>query len=124
MAIRTAFLALLLGLALHLGVAAAVRSAIPWPLDAAWRAKVHAFRAEKDSFEGVVIGSSRVLRGVRPDILDAGLSTPSHPVRTFNLGVAGMRGWEARELQSQILAMNPERLRWIVVEALDFSPRI
>lgn len=81
------------------------------------RPKVNAFLADKDSYDAVYIGSSRVQRGVRPDVIDPRLSTPERPFRSFNLGVPGMESFEADAVLREILAAKPERLRFVLIEA-------
>ncbi len=111
-----------LGIVVFLAAAALLRS-VQGPLKAATiRAQVEAFLAEKDDVDAVFIGSSRVQRGVSPRVVDEKLSTPEREFRSFNLGIAGMRSFEADWLVRRILDAEPARLRFVVIEAPDWKP--
>ena len=88
------------------------------------RAQVEAFLAEKDDIDAVFVGSSRVQRGVSPSVIDERVSTAKHPFRSFNLGIAGMRSFEADWLIRQVLDSKPERLRFLVIEVPDWEPEL
>ena len=78
--------------------------------------KLRHFAAHGDRYDLVFFGSSRILRGVRPEILDAELARRGLDVRSFNFGIDGMSGYETDALVRRVLAMRPESLRWAVVE--------
>lgn len=86
--------------------------------------KLHAFAAERHVIDVIFVGSSRVQRGVVPPVFDAEMAARGLPVRSFNLGVAGMTGHEANAFVRRILAMGPARLRVVVVEAGAWDPRL
>ncbi len=89
------------------------------------RAQVEAFLAAKDEFDVVFVGSSRIQRGIVPRVIDARLSQAAGtPLRSFNLGIAGMRGFEADWLIRRVLESEPARLRHLVVEAPHFQPEV
>jgi hypothetical protein len=96
--------------------AAGVRALIPLPNDYALRDKLEVFREDRDGFDAVYLGSSRAHRAFRPEVIDARLSASGRSFRSYNLGVAGMRDFEIDAMLQRVLAMDPERLRWIVVE--------
>lgn len=87
-------------------------------------ARFEAFLAQKDRVDAVFIGSSRIQRGVSPRVIDAQLSSPDREFRSFNLGIPGMRSFEADSLVRRVLASKPERLRFLVIEAPRFQPEI
>ncbi len=115
----------LLGLVAFLCVGALLRSFLG-PLKApTLRAQVEAFLDQKDDVDVVFVGSSRIQRGVVPTVVDARLSEAAgRPVRSFNLGIAGMRSFEADWLIRRILRSEPARLRHLVVEAPNFRPEV
>lgn len=92
------------------------------PLRAAsLRPQLEAALADLDGYDAVFIGSSRVQRGVQPEVLDARLSTPGRPFRSFNLGVAGMKSFEADRVVSEVLAAGSSRLRLLLIEAPEWQ---
>lgn len=106
-------------------VTAAAIQAMQGPLRSPTRgALLEAFLSHKDEIDAVFIGSSRVQRGVVPSVVDERLSSPGREFRSFNLGIPGMRSFEADWLVRQVLASEPARLRWIVLEAPDFEPEV
>ncbi len=86
--------------------------------------KLRYFTAHKDRYDVVFVGSSRVKRGVIPVQLDARLAAQGLTVRSFNFGVAGMKPHLAKAVIRRILATEPERLRWLVVELGTWDPRL
>jgi len=86
------------------------------PLTPTLRPKLDSFLADKDAYDAVFIGSSRVQRGVQPQVIDERLSSPGRRFRSFNLGVPGMDGFEADRVLREVLASDPERLRLVVLE--------
>lgn len=115
-------------IALSLGsfllVAGWVRAAIPWVETDGMRAKMAAFSQHKDAFDAVFLGSSHVFHGFRPEVVDPLLSRDGAPFRSFNLGMEGMFSFEADALLREVLAMRPARLRWLVVEAPSWRPKL
>lgn len=81
--------------------------------------KLRFFEARRDDYDTLFFGSSRVLRGVMPEVFDAEAARRGEPVRSFNFGIAGMEGHETASLVRRVLAMEPSRLRRVVVELPD-----
>ena len=106
-----------LGLAGFSAVAALLHPLVPWPEERAMRAKYEEFAAHKDEIDAVYIGSSRVLRGIDPAVVDAELEARGRPFRSFNFGLAGMMALEADFVLSELLALAPARLHFVVFEA-------
>ncbi len=78
--------------------------------------KLRYFTAHKDRYDMVFVGSSRIKRGIIPAELDAQLAARGLPVCSFNFGVAGMEPHLASVVIRRLLATEPVRLRWLVVE--------
>jgi len=98
------------------GTSHAFRAWLPWPAGGGLAAKVEAFADHKDEYDLVFFGSSRVAHGYVPEIIDAELTAAGHPLRSFNFGVDGMGSFETDHLVRRVLAMEPARLRYAVVE--------
>jgi len=76
------------------------------------------FADHRDEFDLVFIGSSNFRPGIAPRRVDESLARLGHPIRSFNFGVQGMNAFEGRQLLERVLALHPERLRWVVIEFL------
>lgn len=109
----------LVGLALagFSAVAALLHPLVPWPDERAMRAKYEHFAAHKDEFDAVYIGSSRMLRGIDPRIVDAELEARGKPFRSFNFGLDGMMALESDFVMRELLELAPARLRFVLFEA-------
>lgn len=109
----------LVGLALagFSAVAALLHPLVPWPEERAMRAKYEEFAAHKDEFDAVYIGSSRVLRGIDPQVVDADIEARGRPFRSFNFGLAGMMALESDFVMRELLELAPARLRFVLFEA-------
>lgn len=88
------------------------------------RAQLEAFLAEKDEIDAVFVGSSRVQRGVSPRVVDQQLSSEGHPFRSFNIGIPGSRSFETDWVVRRILDAEPEKLRFLVIEAPTWQPEL
>ena len=82
-----------------------------------------AFLEDKDSYDVVFLGSSRVWRGIVPKTFDGELKRRGFDVRSFNLGMRGTLPHEADELLRRVLAERPARLRWVVMELAEWTPQ-
>lgn len=103
---------------------AGLRALTPYPDDYGLGAKLEHFAEHRDEFDLVYLGSSRVYRSFVPELVDAELAARGHALRSFNLGVAGMGDFEADWLLREVLAMEPERLRRVVLEVPLYSPEL
>lgn len=81
--------------------------------------KLRFFEARAGDYDTLFFGSSRVLRGVVPEVFDAETARRGMPTRSFNFGIAGMEGHETAALVRRVLVMEPPRLRRVVVELPD-----
>ncbi len=113
----------LAAVAAFVATAALVRSLIPWPAEGALAARIAYFRAHADEIDLVFVGSSNIARSFDPAIVDAELAARGHPLRTYNLGADNMQPIEAEFVLREVLAQDPARLRFAVVELFDFDPR-
>jgi len=101
-----AFLAFATGSAL-------VHALLPLEVNAAWEE----LRARKDECEVLFLGTSRTERGIDLPRIEAELGRAGVPLRCAKLAVSGARTLEQDFLLRQVLALEPRRLRWIVLEA-------
>lgn len=81
--------------------------------------KLRFFEARRDDYDTLFFGSSRVKRGVMPEVFDAETTRRGVPARSFNFGIDGMEGHETAALVRRVLTMEPARLRRVVVELPD-----
>jgi len=110
---------LLLLLAASIGfasVSTALRRLVPWPDDQGLWVKWEYFKAHKDEFDAVWIGSSLVLRDIDVRAIDAGLAAGGAELRSFNFGVGGMGPYEQDFLLHRLLELEPARLRYVFYE--------
>lgn len=107
---------ILLALGAFAAVAAALHPAVPWPAEYSLRAKLEYFAAHKDEYDAVFIGTSRVFRAFDPSVFDAEMETRGVKLRSFNLGVGGVRPFEMDFILRAVMAMEPARLRWVFCE--------
>jgi hypothetical protein len=69
-----------------------------------------------DDYDVLFFGSSRTFREIMPEVFDAEMAAAGQPVRSFNVGVDGMRPPEDTYLLEQVLALRTKRLRFVIVE--------
>jgi hypothetical protein len=107
----------LLGFAL---TAAAVRPLVPWPENYGLRAKFEWFERHKDDFDTLYFGSSYTQRAVMPTVVDEVLAEGGVQQTSFNFAILGMQLWEMKHLQNEVLALEPKKLKTIVMEPQDW----
>jgi hypothetical protein len=90
--------------------------------DGAPAVKVTHAREHADAYELLFLGSSRVYRQINPTVFDAVLAEHGIAVRSYNLGLPGMRFYELLRRIDQILEERPPALRWLVLELDDPDP--
>ena len=113
--LRPLLLVLLAG-ASFAAVCALQRPFAPWPKGLGLRVKMEYVEEALDEYDALYIGSSRVVRGIDPAIIDARLTEAGRPQRSFNLAVGGCLTFEQDYLLREILALRPARLRTIYIE--------
>jgi len=85
-------------------------------------AKLKHWRANKDTYDAVYIGSSMVNHHFIPADFDAAMTQAGHPMRSFNLGMDGMWPPESFFILQEILKEKPSKLRWVFFELMNFKP--
>ena len=105
-------------------VCALQRTLVPWPSEYGLRAKWEWLRERPDEYSAIFIGSSVTFYGIVPDVFDAVLAERGYPVRSFNLGVGGMMPIEADHVLREVLALEPENLRYVFMESGPWEGRI
>lgn len=114
---------LALGLIAFALTSAAIRSWVPLPETLNLRAKLEAFGQVKDEIDAVYVGSSRFRRAFRPDVIDPIVGQRvGRPFRSFNLGIAALTSYEQNTVIARVVALEPARLRTVIVEAPTFFP--
>jgi hypothetical protein len=112
-----------LGVLAFAATGAAIRAQLPWPAEGALDARWRHLRAHADEFDLVFVGSSNLARGIDPVAVDRELARLGHPIRSYNLGADNMQSTEVGYVLRQIVALRPSRLRFVVIELLEFAPR-
>jgi hypothetical protein len=79
------------------------------------------WKANKDRYDTLFIGTSRVLRGVVPSEFDQATAAAGVPTHTFNFGVDGMLAPEDAYVAEFLLRDPPKNLRWVVLELGAFT---
>ncbi len=96
-----------------------IRALMPLPSRLGLRAKLETWYAHRSQFDVVFVGSSTIIRGVRPEVVDPLLgpsSSTGRPRRSFNLALPGMFAYETDAYLEWILDRAPENLELIVIE--------
>lgn len=88
------------------------------------QAKLDHFERHKDEYDLVFFGSSRPYRAFDPPVFSAEMARHGREIRAFNFGIGAMRPHEMDALMRRVLAMRPERLRWVLIELMDWEPTI
>jgi hypothetical protein len=98
------------------GVALALRRADPFSDVPIVREKWEYYRAHKDEFDTLFIGTSRTFRGVVPPVFDQLTAAGGLPTKSYNFGVDGMFPPEDGYVAEHILRDPPRNLRWVFLE--------
>ncbi len=99
------------------------RVASPFPGADKIEKKFAYFAAHKDEFDFVFIGSSRVTNQISPRVFDQAMAAAGRPCRSINLGYAAMFLPESALLIDRVRALHPARLRGMLVELSNPTPR-
>ncbi|HIJ66032.1 MAG TPA: hypothetical protein HPP77_08780 [Candidatus Hydrogenedentes bacterium] len=83
--------------------------------------KLNHLQQQIDRYDVVFIGSSLVYRGVDPAVFNEELSKRGWQLDSFNFGVPGIQFEEMGLLIERMVAMNPERLKWLVIDLHSLS---
>ena len=80
------------------------------------------FKARRDQFDVLFVGSSRFYHQVIPEKFDADVARAGGAkVQSFNFAYDGAWPPESYYLLRQILALRPERLKWVFIELKDID---
>ncbi|MFG0319745.1 MAG: hypothetical protein ACF8XB_20910 [Planctomycetota bacterium JB042] len=113
-----------LGVASFLGVAAAVAAVRPGPSDFVVTDKLRHLRRHPGEFDALLVGSSLVYRHFVPEVIDEVLAERGRPLRTFNLGGPGMKGYELDHVVREALDAAGDSVRVVFVEPSRFTPEL
>ncbi|MEL7129819.1 MAG: hypothetical protein AAGK23_09745 [Pseudomonadota bacterium] len=106
-----AFVLLAAGLSLYL------RASSKMPELTVISPKLAVYRADAAAYDTVVIGTSRTLYHVIPEILEAGMAAEGcRAPKVFNFGVHGLTGAEQDWLIDEILSIGADHLKHIILE--------
>lgn len=78
------------------------------------------FSQHRDSIDVLFLGSSRFYHQIIPAQFDAAVGS----VRSFNFGYDGMWPPESFYLLRQLLALQPARLKWVVIDLMDINTQL
>ncbi len=81
-------------------------------------------RDDKDAFDALFLGSSRVYRQLDPRVFDEVFAERGETMRSFNLGTPGTRMFEVLDTARWVLALRPKRLRLLVVDCSSDPMRV
>lgn len=98
------------------GVAAILSAALPEGYIPTVTEKLKSYETSGDDYDVLVIGSSRSYRQIIPKVLDEAMASGGMPVRTFNLGIDGMRPPEDTYVLERALALRHKPLKLVIVE--------
>ena len=75
-------------------------------------------------YDAVFIGSSRVYRAFDPIQFETLMSDRGLRLKTYNFGVPGLRPHEMQILLDEIVAAKSARLKYVLIEVMDWYPPI
>jgi hypothetical protein len=102
----------------------ALRAVLPFPeIDGGVSQKFRFFAANKNEFDTLFIGSSRIYFQMSPAIFDRVTRENGLPTHSFNFGIGGMYVPETGYLLEQILKLKPRNLRWVFIEFDDLQTK-
>jgi hypothetical protein len=78
--------------------------------------KLDFFAKNKDQYNVLFVGSSRVYRHISPHIFDASLKAEGHTIKSFNFGILAMKLPETDFWLKRVLAMKPANVKYVFVE--------
>lgn len=81
-------------------------------------AKFSHFTENKDEYDIIFVGTSRVHNQISPKVFDQYLLDAGHEYKSFNFGLQGARILTTYFMINEILETKPQNLKWIVVENL------
>lgn len=103
------------------GGALVVGLALPFPPVPDVFAKYQYLAENRQQFDTLFVGSSRVFHQIDPQQFDAEVAALGGRTRSLNLGYSGMWPPESFFFLRQILALRPPRLRWVFLELMQIN---
>lgn len=100
-----------------------IRRVFPFPEIPVVHAKLMHFRAHRNDYDTLFLGTSRINFQIIPESFDQLTRAAGTPTKSFNAGVPGMRPPEDSYFFDQLIAAQPQRLRWVFVELINIRPR-
>lgn len=100
------------------------RKIIPYPEIHLVTSKLEYFAKNKDKYNAVFIGSSRIYRHIVPSEFDKLMEKRGKNIKSYNFGIAAMRPLETYFFLKKILAMKPKNLEYIFIELENIELRI
>ncbi|MCK5945093.1 MAG: hypothetical protein KAI24_24100 [Planctomycetes bacterium] len=105
-----------------IGTAHWIRSLDEVPFDSYTVAStLRCYETQADEIDTIFIGSSRMLRAVRPQTFDATMTELGHPTRSFNLAFAGLQAHDFDAILDFVLSRRPPALKTMIVELVNWQ---
>lgn len=101
--------------------ACVVGRALPFPNVPAVGPKYRYLEANKDRFDTLFIGSSRIYHQIDPQQFDAEVAALGGHTRSYNLAYDAMWPPESFYFLHRILALRPPHLRWVFIELMQIN---
>ena len=87
--------------------------------------KYRYFAERKDSYDLFFIGSSRVFHHFIPEQFDRKVASDAgRSIKSFNFGYDAMWPPESYYMLREALRLNPNRLRWVLIDLMQIQPKI
>jgi hypothetical protein len=111
--------------ATFVGVCTLVGGFLPFPkVDDVYQKWAY-FRAHKDRYDIVFLGSSRFYRQIISRQFDESVKAASgREFRSFNFGLDAMWPPESSFMLRELLSLKPKRLRWVFIEVMEVVTRL
>jgi hypothetical protein len=94
-----------------------VRGFVPLPSEGAVSNKLEYFFKHGQEYDAVLFGTSRIMAGMDPVLIESELAERGINLKLFNLGLPNVAAYEVDYYFRKILAGNYERLKTVLVEA-------
>lgn len=89
---------------------------IPSPEIPLVTSRLENFAKNKDKYNAVFIGSSRIYRHIVPSEFDKLMERRGKEIKSYNFGIYSMRSLESYFFLKKILAMEPKNLEYVFIE--------
>jgi hypothetical protein len=95
---------------------------LPFPkVDGVYQKWAH-FRTNKDRYDALFVGSSRIYRQIIPEQFDEQVNAATgESIHSFNFGMDGMWPPESFFVLRELLSLEPKRLRWVFIEVMEVA---